>query len=112
MDQDLSLDLLADEVQLSKFHSHQLFRRVTGEAPKSYVDRLRLERAALQLRIRRASVLEIALEMRLRESRDAQPGISRPIRHVAARLSTAVFSPRKRQTKRANPSRDERGTIR
>lgn len=62
LDQDLSLDLLADEVQLSKYHFHQLFRTVTGETPKSYVDRLRLERAALQLRIRRASVLEIALE--------------------------------------------------
>lgn len=62
LDQDLSLDLLADEVQLSKFHFHQLFRKVTGETPKTYVDRLRLERAALQLRIRRASVLEIALE--------------------------------------------------
>ena len=62
LDQDLSLDLLADEVRLSKYHFHQLFRRVTGETPKSYVDRLRLERAALQLRIRRAAVLEIALE--------------------------------------------------
>ncbi len=62
LDQDLSLDMLADEVGLSKFHFHQLFRKTTGETPKSYVDRLRLERAALQLCIRRATVLEIALE--------------------------------------------------
>lgn len=62
LDQDLSLDLLADEVRLSKYHFHQLFRRATGETPKSCVDRLRLERAAVQLRIRRATVLEIALE--------------------------------------------------
>jgi AraC family transcriptional regulator len=62
LDQDLSLDLLADEVRLSKYHFHQLFRRVTGETPKSFVDRLRLERAALQLCIRQATVLEIALE--------------------------------------------------
>jgi AraC family transcriptional regulator len=62
LDQDLSLDLLADEARLSKYHFHQLFRRVTGETPKSCVDRLRLERAAVQLRIRRATVLEIALE--------------------------------------------------
>jgi len=62
LDQDLSLDLLADEAGLSKFHFHQLFRRATGETPKSYVDRLRLEWAALQLRIRRARVLDIALE--------------------------------------------------
>lgn len=62
LDQDLSLDLLADEARLSKYHFHQLFRRVTGETPKAYVDRLRLERAAVQLRLRRAAVLEIALE--------------------------------------------------
>jgi AraC family transcriptional regulator len=62
LDEDLSLDLLADEVRLSKYHFHQLFRRVTGETPKSYVDRLRLERAAVQLRIRRSPILEIALE--------------------------------------------------
>jgi AraC family transcriptional regulator len=62
LDEDLSLDLLADEVGLSKYHFHQLFRRATGETPKACVDRLRLERAAVQLRIRRATVLEIALE--------------------------------------------------
>jgi AraC family transcriptional regulator len=62
LDQDLSLDLLADEVRLSKYHFHQLFRRVTSETPKAYVNRLRLERAAVQLRVRQAAVLEIALE--------------------------------------------------
>lgn len=62
LDQDLSLDLLADRVQLSKYHFHQLFRQATGETPKSYVERLRLEQAALQLRIRRVGVLELALE--------------------------------------------------
>jgi AraC family transcriptional regulator len=58
----LSLDLLADEAGLSKFHFHQLFHRTTGETPKEYVDRLRLEWAALQLSIRRARVIDIALE--------------------------------------------------
>jgi len=62
LDQDLSLDLLADQVQLSKYHFHQLFRKATGETPKSYVERLRLEWAAVQLRIRRVGVLELALE--------------------------------------------------
>lgn len=62
LDQDLSLDLLADEAGLSKFHFHQLFHRTTGETPKEYVDRLRLEWAALQLNIRRARVIDIALE--------------------------------------------------
>lgn len=61
LDQDLSLDVLADEAGVSKFHFHQLFRDATGETPKSYVDRLRLEKAALQLRMQDASILAIAL---------------------------------------------------
>src|SRR5262245_57406305 len=55
LDQDLTLDRLADESELSKYHFHKLFHKATGETPKSYVDRLRLERAAIQLRIRRAT---------------------------------------------------------
>lgn len=62
LDQDLSLDRLADQVRLSKFHFHQLFRQATGETPKSYVERLRLEWAAVQLRLRRVTVLDLALE--------------------------------------------------
>jgi AraC family transcriptional regulator len=62
LDQDLSLDLLAGELQLSKFHFHQLFRRATGETPRSYVERLRLEWAAVQLRIRRVAVVDVAFE--------------------------------------------------
>jgi AraC family transcriptional regulator len=59
---DLSLDVLAAQAGLSKYHFHQLFRTAIGETPKAYVERLRLEWAAVQLRIRRLSVLEVALE--------------------------------------------------
>ena len=62
LDRDLSLERLADRVGLSKFHFHQLFRQTTGETPKSYVERLRLEWAAVQLRIRRVAVVDVALE--------------------------------------------------
>src|SRR6185312_3090317 len=62
LDQDLSLDALAGHVGLSRYHFHQLFKQATGETPKSYVERLRLEWAAVQLRIRRVGVLEVALE--------------------------------------------------
>ena len=62
LDQDLSLDALASHVGLSKYHFHELFKNVTGETPKSYVERLRLEWAALQLRIRRVAVVDVALE--------------------------------------------------
>ncbi len=62
LDQELSLDVLAAHVGLSKYHFHELFQVATGETPKAYVDRLRLEWAALQLRIRRAPVVDVALE--------------------------------------------------
>ena len=62
LDQDLSLDLLAARVELSKYHFQRIFREAIGETPKAYVERLRLEWAALQLRIRRVSVLDLALE--------------------------------------------------
>src|SRR5687768_7101453 len=62
LDEDLSLDALAAHVGLSKYHFHELFQSVTGETPKEYVDRLRLEWAALQLRIRRVAVVDVALE--------------------------------------------------
>ena len=62
LDEELSLDALAGHVGLSKYYFHELFQRATGETPKSYVDRLRLEWAALQLRIRRAPVVDVALE--------------------------------------------------
>ena len=62
LDQDLSLDALAGHVGLSKYHLHELFKSATGETPKSYVERLRLEWAAVQLRIRRVAVVDVALE--------------------------------------------------
>ena len=62
LDQDLSLDTLANHVGLSKYHFHELFKQATGETPKAYVERLRLEWAAVQLRIRRVAVVDLALE--------------------------------------------------
>src|SRR5688572_15154549 len=62
LDRDLSLDALADHAGLSKYHFHELFKSATGETPKEYVERLRLEWAALQLRIRRVAVVDVALE--------------------------------------------------
>ena len=62
LDQDLSLDALASHVGLSKYHFHELFLSATGETPKAYVERLRLEWAAVQLRIRPIAVVDVALE--------------------------------------------------
>lgn len=61
LDNDLSLQSVAQVAQLSHFHFHRQFQTAVGETLKQYTQRLRLERAAYQLKIRDASVLEIAL---------------------------------------------------
>lgn len=61
LDDDLSLEQVAQVAQLSPFHFHRQFQTAVGETLKQYTQRLRLERAAYQLKIRAASVLEIAL---------------------------------------------------
>jgi AraC-like DNA-binding protein/effector-binding domain-containing protein len=57
---DLSLEALADRAGWSRFHFHRAFRRVTGETPKQYTLRLRVERAAARLLTHNESVLGVA----------------------------------------------------
>lgn len=59
--QDLRLSVLSDRAQLSPWHFQRIFRRVTGETPDQHVRRLRLERAAKQLRGCSRPVTELAL---------------------------------------------------
>lgn len=61
LDEDLSLDALATRVGWSKFYLQRVFTSFTGETPKQYTQRLRLERAAAVLITSSKSVLEIAL---------------------------------------------------
>ncbi|GAA6194121.1 AraC family transcriptional regulator [Phaeobacter sp. NW0010-22] len=46
---DLSLDRLADEAAMSRFHWHRVFRAMTGETCAQTVRRMRLNRAAVWL---------------------------------------------------------------
>ena len=62
LDQDLSLEALANRVRLSQFHFHRLFRSAIGETLKQYTQRLRLERAANRLIIHDTTILDVALE--------------------------------------------------
>ena len=62
LDQDLSLEALANRVRLSQFHFHRLFRSKIGETLKQYTQRLRLERAANRLVINDAAILDVALD--------------------------------------------------
>jgi AraC family transcriptional regulator len=61
-DGDLSLATLARRSRRSRFQLHREFVHVSGETPKEYVLRLRLERAAGRLVADRTSVLAIALD--------------------------------------------------
>jgi AraC family transcriptional regulator len=61
LDGDLSLAALGERVRGSRYELHRAFRRVVGETPKQYAQRLRLDRAAADLLRTTDSVLDIAL---------------------------------------------------
>ena len=61
MEDDLSLDELAQSVGLSTAHFARMFRKSTGETPHQFVQRQRLERAKSMLRAPDARVLDVAL---------------------------------------------------
>src|ERR1700739_908107 len=61
MDDDLSLDEMAQSVGLSTAHFARMFRKSTGKTPHQFVLRQRLERAKAMLRAPDARVLDVAL---------------------------------------------------
>jgi AraC family transcriptional regulator len=62
LDGDLHVANLARQCGWSESSLHRRLRDATGETPRRHVERLRLERAASQLILRDASILEIALD--------------------------------------------------
>ena len=62
LDEPLPLAELAAIAGFSPHHFHRIFQHVTGEAPKEYLRRLRLERAVYRLKVSPDNVLQIALE--------------------------------------------------
>ncbi len=62
LDGDLSLEALAEHGRFSPFHFHRVFRETVGETVKQYTRRLRLEKAAFQLTVCDATVLDVALD--------------------------------------------------
>ena len=62
LEEPLSLAGLAAIAGFSPHHFHRVFHSVTGESPKEYLRRLRLERAVYRLKISSDNVLQIALE--------------------------------------------------
>jgi len=61
MEDDLSLDEMAQSVGLSTAHFARMFRKSTGKTPHQFVLRQRLERAKAMLRAPDARVLDVAV---------------------------------------------------
>jgi len=62
LDEPLRLGDIAALACFSPYHFHRIFKGMVGESVKEYVRRLRLERAASQLKLGSAPVVDIALE--------------------------------------------------
>jgi AraC family transcriptional regulator len=61
MEDDLSLDEMAQSIGLSTAHFARMFRKSTGETPHQFVLRQRIERAKAMLRAPGARVLDVAV---------------------------------------------------
>ncbi len=62
LDEQLDVEALARLAGVSPRQLDRLFTRLFGESPRACLRRLRLERAARQLRLTRRSILSIALD--------------------------------------------------
>ena len=62
LSQDLSLEVLAQQIGFSPYHFARLFRQTTGESPHQFVLHQRIERAQHLLKERDAPLAHIALE--------------------------------------------------
>ena len=63
LDETLDLKTLANEVALSDFHFHRIFKALKGEAIGGYITRLRLEATARLLRYTALTIEEIAFNI-------------------------------------------------
>src|ERR1700733_656586 len=61
MEDDLSLDEMAQSVGLSTAHFARMFRKSTGQTPHQFILRQRIERAKAMLRTSGARVLDVAI---------------------------------------------------
>ncbi len=63
LDKPLTLALVAESAHFSRYHFHRLFSAITGETLTSYIQRLKMERAAMRLLANpRASITAVALD--------------------------------------------------
>ena len=91
VDNNPSLETLADVAAISPFHFHRVYRAVTGETPSGTVRRLRLAKACFLLKDARKPVTQVAFDV----------GYDSPQSFAKAFRSGTGFSPteiRKRPT--------------
>lgn len=63
IDKELTLDKLSDIANFSKYHFHRIFRTIVGETLNNFIQRIRLEKAAVQLIENQSkSITEIAFD--------------------------------------------------
>ncbi len=62
LDEEVGIERLARLADASPYHFHRMFRGLVGEPVAAHVRRLRLERAALRLKVRERSLIDLALE--------------------------------------------------
>jgi AraC family transcriptional regulator len=63
LDQDISVETLAEMVELSPFHFSRVFKEATGMSPLQFVTRERIARAEQLVRETSRSLIDIALEV-------------------------------------------------
>lgn len=62
LDEDTTLEQLAKIATFSPYHFHRIFRGMLGESVKEHIRRLRLERAAMRLKLSNLPISRIAFE--------------------------------------------------
>ncbi len=83
--QDLNLETLAERFGYSPFHFHRRFKELTGETPRQYVHRLRLEKAAYKLQITDETVLDIGLSVGFRNHETFSRAFKKQFDHTPSR---------------------------
>ncbi|VZQ84375.1 Transposon Tn10 TetD protein [Escherichia coli] len=78
LDQSLLLDDVANKAGYTKWYFQRLFKKVTGVTLASYIRARRLTKAAVELRLTKKTILEIALKYQF----DSQQSFTRRFKYI------------------------------